>query len=249
MRFSEKFVRPVLFAFVLMAAASFFVIRAQEPPSPQQQTNPDQNPSIGRELAHETREAAGEEKDENDQFKKSSSVQIVARLTGLNLQYSYWLCMLLNFVIIAWVIVWAGHRYLSGAFRDRTAAIQKAMREAQKASEEARRKLAEIEARLQRLDVEIAMMRDAAEREAAVEEARIKAAAEEDGRKIVTAAEQEIAAATKAARRQLTAYAADLAVGLAQKQIRVDPQTDRALVRTFASDLSAATNNSGKDAH
>ena len=130
-------------------------------------------------------------------------------------------------------------------FRDRTAAIQRAMQEAQKASEEARRKLAEIETRLQKLDVEIGMMRDQAEREGAVEEARIQATAEEDARKIVASAEQEIAAAAKAARRQLTAHAADLAVGIAAKQIRVDAATDQALVRDFAAQL-ATSDKSGK---
>jgi F-type H+-transporting ATPase subunit b len=131
-------------------------------------------------------------------------------------------------------------------FRDRSAAIQKAMQEAQKASEEARRRLAEIESRLMKLDVEIGMMRDSAEKEGAVEEARIQASAEEDARKIVASAEQEIAAAAKAARRQLTAYAADLAVGLARKQIHVDPATDQALVRYFSGQLGA-TEDSGKD--
>src|SRR5271165_2123056 len=121
------------------------------------------------------------------------------------------------------------------------------MQEAQKASEEARRKLAEIESRLQKLDVEIGMMRDAAEKEGATEEARIKAAAEEDARKIVASAEQEIAAAAKTARRLLTAHAADLAVGLAQKQIHVDAATDQALVRGFAGQLGAASDNLGKD--
>ena len=67
-----------------------------------------------------------------------------------------------------------------------------------------------------------------------------KAAAEEDARKIVVSAEQEIAAAAKAARRQLTAYAADLAVGLARKQIHVDAATDQALVRNFAGQLGAS---------
>ncbi len=120
------------------------------------------------------------------------------------------------------------------------------MQDAQKASEEARRKLAEIESRLQKLDVEIGMMRDTAEKEGASEEARIKAAAEEDARKIIAGAEQEIAAAAKAARRQLTAHAADLAVGLAQKQIHIDAATDQALVRNFAADLGAG-NKPGKD--
>jgi F-type H+-transporting ATPase subunit b len=194
---------------------------------------------------HESREAAGEEKDEMDEFKHSASVRLISRLTGLNLQQSYWLSMLLNFAVIAGVFIWAGRKYLPGMFRGRTAAIQKAMQEAQKASEEARRKLADIENRLQKLDVEIGMMRDAAEKEGAAEEARIQAAAEEDARKIIASAEQEIAAAAKAARRQLTAHAAELAVGLAAKQIRVDPSTDQALVRDFAAQLGS--NNARKD--
>ena len=94
--------------------------------------------------------------------------------------------------------------------------------------------MAEIETRLSRLDAEIGDMREAAEKEAAAEEERIKAAADEDARKIVESAEQEIAAAAKAARRELTAYAANLAVSLAAKQIKVDTATDQALVRGFA---------------
>jgi len=152
--------------------------------------------------------------------------------------------VLSNFVVIAVVIFWAARKYLPGMFSARSAAIQKAMQEAQKSSEEARRKLAEIESRLMKLDVEIGMMRDAAEKEAAAEEARIQAAAEEDRRKIVESAQQEIAAAAKAARRELTAYAADLAVGLAQKQIHVDAATDQALVRNFASQLGTPGNSS-----
>ena len=54
--------------------------------------------------------------------------------------------------------------------------------------------------------------------------------------------EQEIAAAAKAARRELTSYAADLAVTLATKQIHVDAPTDQALVRRFASQLTNGGN-------
>lgn len=172
----------------------------------------------------------------------------IARLTGLNLQQSYWLGMGLNFVLIAGAIIWAARKYLPGMFRDRTAAIQKAMQEAQKASEDARARLADIESRLMKLDSEIATIRDAAEKDGAAEELHIKVSAEEDARKIVTAAEQEIAAAAKAARRQLTAYAADLAVGLARKQIHVDAATDQALVRNFAGQLGASDDSiPGKD--
>jgi F-type H+-transporting ATPase subunit b len=92
------------------------------------------------------------------------------------------------------------------------------------------------------------MMRDAAEKEAVAEEARIKAATEEDAQKIIASAEQEIAAAAKAARRDLTAYAADLAVGLAKKQIHVDAASDETLVHDFAGQLTSAPRGPGKDA-
>ena len=249
---------------LLMLALSCVIaplLRAQEkqkePAPPQQQQAKPQQPShpdsdrpsvsIGQQLAHETREAAGEEKDETAVFKQSASVSWISRKLHISLLNAYWLSIVLNFAVIAIVVVWAGKKFLPAMFDDRTAAIQKAMREAQKASEEARRRLAEIESRLRKLDVEIGMMRDAAERESAAEEARIQVAAEDDARKIVAAAEQEIGAAAKAARRQLTAHAADLAVALAQKQIRVDAATDQALVRNFAGQLDAASDQPGKD--
>ena len=237
-----------LAAIICVGGSSLRAQQAPSAPDQHQKASEPQGVHPGRQLAHESREAAGEEKDEMEEFKHSSSVQLISRITGWSVQESYWASICLNFVVIAAVIIWAGRKFLPGIFRDRTAAIQKAMQEAQKASEEARAKLAEIESRLQKLDVEIGAIRDAAEKEGAAEEKRIQAAAEEDGRKIVAAAEQEIAAAAKAARRQLTAHAADLAVGLAQKQIHVDPATDQGLVRNFAAQLGSAE-SSGKDHH
>ena len=231
---------PSFAVLILVFGLSLPLARAAQTSNASLSQTSDEMAAPGRQLAHESREAAGEEKDEMEEFKHSASVRLISRITGLNLQQSYWLSVVLNFAVIAGVLIWAGRKYLPDMFRDRTAAIQKAMQEAQKASEEARRKLADIEARLQKLDVEIGMMRDAAEKEGAAEETRIQAAAEEDARKIIASAEQEIAAAAKAARRQLTAHAAELAVGLAAKQIRVDATTDQALVRDFASQLGSA---------
>ena len=242
-------VRIGILALAVIVCVRGSSLRAQQaPPAPDQHqgASEPQRVTPGRELAHESREAAGEEKDEFEQFKHSPSVSWISDKLHISLQSAYWLSIVLNFVVIGGAIVWAGRKFLPGIFRDRTAAIQKAMQEAQKASEEARAKLAEIESRLQKLDIEIGAIRDAAEKEGAVEEKRIQAAAEEDARKIIAGAEQEIAAAAKAARRQLTAHAADLAVGLAQKQIHVDAATDQGLERNFAAQLGS-TENSGKD--
>ena len=229
---------PVLFSLITVAAqqranaspAKFFAQEAAQS-------------SLNSELAKQSREAAGE--DDQEQFRHSGSVQFLARITGLSLEHAYWLSVLLNFAIVAGVIVWISKKNLPALFRDRTASIQKAMQEARKASEDANRRLSEIEVRLSRLDVEIGQMAAAAEKEAAAEEERIKAAAAEDARKIVESAEQEIAAAARAARRELTAHAADLAVSLAAKQIKVDTTTDQMLVRNFADELSATSNGSG----
>jgi F-type H+-transporting ATPase subunit b len=232
--------RSALAAFLLLTFAPteranalvyFSAVSYQQPNEPSHK-----NHSLSQQLVKESREAAGE--DDEAQFKHSPSVQWVAKLTGWSLEHAYWVCVLLNFLVIAAAIFWLSKKNLPGLFRNRTASIQKTMEEARKAREDANRRLAEIEARLSRLDAEISGMRAAAEQEAAAEEQRIKAAAAEDARKIVESAEQEIAAAAKAARRELTAYAADLAVSLAKKQIHVDAATDQALLRNFAQQLS-----------
>ena len=168
---ASKILYAAVFTGLIVSVAGFVQVRAEDQShSPaQQQVSKDTSQNSGgpgRQLAHESREAAGEEKDETAEFKQSASVRLVSRITGLDLQKSYWLSVITNFVVIAVVLVWAGRKYMPGLFRDRTAAIQKAMQEAQKASEEARRKLADIESRLMKLDVEIGMMRDAAEKEA-----------------------------------------------------------------------------------
>lgn len=258
MSFVKKIVRAGLLTWLLMSfAGATGSLRAQDQPAtPQKQrqsSGATNQRGVGQQLVHEAREAAGEEKDETAEFKQSASVRLIAKWTGMSLQHAYWLSVLLNFVVIAAVIIWAARKYLPGMFSARTAAIQKAMQEAQKASEEARRRLAEIEARLMRLDGEIGMMRNAAEKEAAAEEVRIRTAAEEDARKMLESAQQEIAASVKAARRELMAYAGELAVGLAEKQIRVDAATDQALLRNFAGQLTAASEssaeNGGKGTH
>jgi F-type H+-transporting ATPase subunit b len=212
---------------------------AQEPAAPQSEPH---HTGVGQQLVKESREAAGE--DDNAKLRHSSSVQMVSKLTGLSLEAAYWLCVALNFAVIAGIIFWFSRKSLPGMFRNRTASIQKAMEEARKASEDANRRLGDIESRLSRLDAEIGEMRAAAERDAAAEEERIKAAAAEDARKIVASAEQEIAAAAKSARRELTAYAADLAVSLARKQIQVDAATDQALVRSFSQHIVASDGGS-----
>jgi len=234
-----------LLAGLLLAAGTVRPIRAQaaEPASGSSGAADAQPSTPSQTLVRESREAAGE--DDTDQFRKSAAVRMVARLTG-NVESAYWLCVILNFVVIAAAIVWFARKSLPGLFRDRTAYIRKAIEEARQASAEANQRLGAIERRLTHLDEEIAAMRASAEKEAAEEEKRIQAGAAEEARRVAEAAAQEVAAVAKASRRELTAFAADLAVTLASRQIHVDTATDQWLVERFANQLSDGNPDSGK---
>ncbi len=242
----KKIVLLLALAFCMTSGISVFghsqdAGASAQSPAPAQTSAADSAPksphSLAGQLAKESREAAGEE-DDTAQFKRSPSVRFVARVTGLDTERAYQVCVLLNFVIIALAVFWLSRKNLPGVFRNRTAMIQKAMEEARQASADANRRLGEVEARLSKLGAEIAAMSAAGEKEAAGEEERIKAAAEEDAKRIVATAEHEIDAAAKTARRELTAFAADLAISLAKKQIHVDDHSDQALVGSFAQQLS-----------
>lgn len=202
--------------------------------------------SIGGELAKETREAEGEEEEEHGDLKHSSMVQKLAKVTGMSVHGAHLFALILNFVIIAGLLVWALRKSVPGIMRARNESIQKALEEARRASQDASQRLAEIEKRLRQMDVEIGQMQASAEKEAESEEARIKKAAEDDMQKVVQAAKQEIEAAAKQVRRELSVHTADLALALARKQINVDSNTDQVLVRNFAAKLAEPGKSSPK---
>ena len=203
---------------------------------PQQPENP--NAVIGGELAETSREAAGEEAhDEHAKFKYSKTVVWLGRHLGIGTEGMYWVSIVANFVLLGLFFYMLLRSKLPQMFRERTATIQKGIREARAASAEASRRLAEIEARLAKLDTEVGDIRGSAEREAAAEEERIRQAAEEDKRKVVEGAETEISAIARNARRELKSYAASLAVDLASRRIHVDEPTDQTLVREFVEQL------------
>ena len=192
----------------------------------------------GRMLAKESKEAA--EGDESAQFKHSPTVRWLASKLGISIQAEYWVLYTIDFLIIALAVGWFWKSSIPKAFRERTLSIRKTMDEAQAASADANQRLSLIEARLAKLDDEIAQMCAAADTDAAAEEARIRTAADADARKIVESAQAEIESAARIAQRELKAYAADLAVTLAEKRMQVDANTDRQLVQRFSRELATS---------
>jgi F-type H+-transporting ATPase subunit b len=210
-----------------------------------------QQPGPDRELAEVSNEAAGREptRDEHAQFKYSAMVRGLAQKTGLSVEAAYWLSIALNFIFLGLVlrlIVKKGIPTIFPPFpaiaKDRTSTIQKGLEEARRASEDAQRRLNDIENRLSHLDSEIAGIRSNAESQAAEEEVRLRAAVEEERQKILRSAEQEISSAAGNARRELTAYAAELSIGLAEKRIKLDAATDAEILRDFVEQLSSDGN-------
>ncbi|HET8889305.1 MAG TPA: ATP synthase F0 subunit B [Candidatus Angelobacter sp.] len=213
------------------------ILRAQESAKPVSSAATE--PSAKAE--HQSEKTEGQEKvkegEAADAIRHSPSVKWIARHTGLTDDQAYWLCIVLNFAVIFLAIARLMRKKLPGYFSGRTSAIQKGIEEARKMSEDARRRLDDVEGRLSRLDSEIAAMRSEAEENAKAEEQRLLAAGEEERKRIVASAEQEIEMAANTARRELKSYVGELAIELAEKKIRVNKDTDEALVRAFTTQL------------
>lgn len=144
-----------------------------------------------------------------------------------------------NFAILGGGLGYLLAKHLPPFFRSRTEEIQKGITEAAALKKDAEARLADMDARLKRLDREIAGLREGARAEIAAEGERMQGETRAALAKIQANAEQEIAAATRAASAQLRAEAAQLAVNLAAERIqaRMTPETQADLVSRFVGTL------------
>jgi F-type H+-transporting ATPase subunit b len=124
-------------------------------------------------------------------------------------------------------------------FAARSQQIRKDMVEAGDQRKEADARVAAVERRLGDLESEIEGLRAEAHKEAQAETSRMAQRTMIEMAKIQAQAEQEIASAAKAARGELKRYAAQLAVGLAERKIRdrMTPAAQNVLVAGFVRDL------------
>lgn len=187
-----------------------------------------------------------QEEDENEAFLHSPAVKAIGAKFGLNPEQAATTFTVLNFVVLAILVGWFLLKSLPKVFRDRNTTIQKHLVEARTATEEASVRLTSVEARLGKLDEQIAALRTQSEKDAVNDEQRIKASVEEEKQRILAAAELEIAAASSNAQRQLQQYAANLAIEQAARKLVVSAETDRLLVQDFARRL---TGNDAKEGH
>lgn len=144
-----------------------------------------------------------------------------------------------NFLIFVIIFIYILRRPVSEAMRARREGIRRDLMRAQEERNAALSKLEEVEARLVRLDAEMASVREQAEREAAEERERIRRSTEEETRKLREQAQREIESAGKAARQELREFAAEQSVRLAEEMIRRDikPEDDARLVSLRVEEL------------
>ncbi len=180
-----------------------------------------------------------EAKDEDDEYRMSPAVTKLGSMMGLKSEQASTVFTITNLVILLAGIGYLLMKNLPKAFKGRSATIQKQIVEARTATQDAKTRLSAVEARLAKLDGEIAAMRTQAEADGAREEQRLKSAIEDEKQRILTAAQQEIQSATLTARRELQTYAAELAIDQAERKLVVTPEADRFLVAGFAERLQA----------
>jgi F-type H+-transporting ATPase subunit b len=128
---------------------------------------------------------------------------------------------------------------IPAAFAARSKHIRKELDEAAEAKAAADARAAEVERRLSNLEAEIAALRVEAQKESQSESHRMEQHTAAEIAKIQAHAEQEIAAAGKAARMELKHHAAELAIALAEQKLRsrMTAETQDSLVKGFVRDL------------
>ena len=145
----------------------------------------------------------------------------------------------INLIIFIALFIYILRRPVSEAMRARREGIRRDLMRAHEERNAAMAKLEEVEARLAKLDEEVASVREQTAREAAEERERIRRSTEDEARKLREQAQREIESMGKAARQELREFAAEQSVRLAEEMIHRDikPEDDARLVSLRVNEL------------
>jgi F-type H+-transporting ATPase subunit b len=124
-------------------------------------------------------------------------------------------------------------------FAERTAAIQKDIKEAQALKADAERRAAEVETKVAKLGNDIDAFRVEAAKQMAAEGERIRQETAAHIKRVEEQSSLEIESAGKLARRELKQYSAELAMKLAEERVRarMDANAESGLVDSFVAEL------------
>jgi F-type H+-transporting ATPase subunit b len=150
----------------------------------------------------------------------------------------------INFAIVVVILLWVFGKKLPPVFQKKSEMIGSAIAKATAAKAAADGRLREAESKLANLQTEVAELRAQAARESAAEVERIHAATQSDTQKIGLAAKAEIEATERAARLELKALAAKLAVEGAESLLvkQLTPTAQESLINNFVKSLDGRPN-------
>jgi F-type H+-transporting ATPase subunit b len=230
----------------MLAVLAAGVTAAQFPLAAQQQPAT-ASASLASTAPTQAAEPAKADSDEEAQTKafrlEGPLVKATSKALHISLENTARLFEIINFAIIALAIAIPLFKLLPAMLRKRSKTLSDSLESARKMTEDANTRLSAVEAKLASLDDQIAQFRAEVERESAGDEARIKAALEEERTRIVQSVEQEIGQAAALARRGLRNFAAELAVDQAARELNMSAETDRALIAEFVSGAAAGGKN------
>ena len=179
---------------------------------------------------------------EMEAFRHSPAVEGLARRLHMSTETAATVFEYINRGVVIAVILWFVFRTVPKIFRKRGETLQKQLLDARLAAAEANERLAVVEERLSKLDIDIEAIRRHTEQDSLNDEKRIQESLEAERQRIVASAGQEIEAAGATAQRELKKFAAQLAVDRARQGIRLGPEGDRLLIRSFGENLKGERN-------
>ncbi len=150
----------------------------------------------------------------------------------------------LNFFLVFGGIAYLLKKHGGAFFRDNANAIAASIHEAAAVKAEADRELREVDAKMARLDQDIAELREAARRDSIAEAERLKASGQTEIEKIGQAARAELDATARAAQQELRVLAASMAVERAGALVnsRMNKQVRARMFHSFLGDLGRSAN-------
>jgi F-type H+-transporting ATPase subunit b len=240
-RISDRIFSILLFAGMAASTAAIPSRAVAQQPAPAA-TSSSANTSSADKTIDKSGGKESTAEDENV-YRHTPMVRSLSRLLHLDVETTARLFEFFNFAIIALAIVIPLVRIMPKVIRKRSETLRHDLDAARKLTQDANARLAAVEAKLAKLDEEIAGIRTQVEEESKNDEARIKATIEEESGRIVAAAEQEISVAAAQAKRGLRHFAADLAIEQAAKQLVLTAESDRALITEFVGEATKGGQN------
>jgi F-type H+-transporting ATPase subunit b len=150
----------------------------------------------------------------------------------------------LNFAIVAGIILYFFVKIAAPHFRSQSEEISRKIAEGARAREAADQQRAAAQQKLAGLGDEVARLRADAKRSGEAEAQRLRALARAEAEMIARAAQEEIAASQRAARLEMKALAARLAIERAESllQQQITPAEQAILFEAFVADLQGSAN-------